>query len=376
MNNLIDVFNLFFCNCKKLFPCSVSILDGKMLFNVYSESMVVLNKIADKFSYYFSVSDIACDNSICQLGASLNRVSNEVCSYIRKHGKLITIHLGSRRDQCRDGFRIEHEGFVFVLLNYSNTLVVINSKRRKILCVNSDENKLAIDIVRIAKDNIITRLMELNGWYIYHGGAVLFDGLVFLFLGEGGTGKTTSMLQICSQGGYLISNDRVFINANTNEIYGLPEDISVGQGCIDSIPALRKFFTVEKPSYRSSQEKIMFPLSNFSTVFNSRLLPKAHKIDFVLFPDCCPSLELDIPLLEHVNEDSFSEFILKYCLSPYDVEHPHWTEMFSLDEQIVKMGQASIHSKLKFACPTYLHYSSAKTVDWNFIKERLCSYEF
>lgn len=56
-----------------------------------------------------------------------------------------------------------------------------------------------------------------------HGGAILFSKLAYVFLGESGAGKSTTVLELLKRGAKIISDDLVFIDTNTMQLLpGLP----------------------------------------------------------------------------------------------------------------------------------------------------------
>lgn len=105
------------------------------------------------------------------------------------------------------------------------------------------ENNKRLFIIALFRDHVIRHLI-CGGYFVYHASAIIFKGSnkVIVILGQSGTGKTTFALEAVKSDLFnFISEDKIVINPQNNEVYGSPtihlreDGISKYNDCISNI---------------------------------------------------------------------------------------------------------------------------------------------
>ena len=105
------------------------------------------------------------------------------------------------------------------------------SSRRNTYIFSTNLTKyLLADIV----ENILLNHARKNAWVHAHGAAWVEGGQIDIVIGESGAGKTTTLFKHVKKGAKFISNDRVFLRVNKDQLEarGFPLPVNMGCGTI------------------------------------------------------------------------------------------------------------------------------------------------
>ncbi len=67
----------------------------------------------------------------------------------------------------------------------------------------------------------LTHLLSSRGFYDLHAAGLVRDGMGYLFLGESGSGKSSTALSLVSQGWHYVSDDALFLRSSADGIESL-----------------------------------------------------------------------------------------------------------------------------------------------------------
>lgn len=136
-----------------------------------------------------------------------------------------------------------------IFFNESNgTTIIVDNKNVKIY--NSDKKGLFIDTYRTVRQLLINDLLQRGG-IVVHSSSVYMGAKGYLFVGNKGAGKTTSLFQYLNSSRSDVlygSNERTILVPKDNNIlmYGWPGTAFVGVGSIYSTIGLRKLINVHR----------------------------------------------------------------------------------------------------------------------------------
>lgn len=135
-----------------------------------------------------------------------------------------------------------------IFVNEVNGTTIIIDNKKNVRIYNSDKKGLFIDTYRMVRQLLINDLLQRGG-IVVHSSSVYMGGKGYLFVGNKGAGKTTSLFQYLNSSRSDIlygSNERTILIPKDNKIlmFGWPGTAFVGVGTIYSTIGLRKLINV------------------------------------------------------------------------------------------------------------------------------------
>lgn len=195
-----------------------------------------------------------------------------------------------------------------------------------VILISNDVSFLSLESRRIIKDVILSRDAEANNSLIYHCSCASFSNDGIVIVGEKGSGKTTTLLKLLSEGGSFVTSDRGYLNVNDFCIRGWPEPLNVSTTVLE----LFGYPILSNDSVKSNG-KISIPYTNLAKRLKINLSCSSLISTFVF-----PVVNLtQKTVLRKASEDECRYMLLKNCLTPNDFEHPHWMDIVSIDCNLI-----------------------------------------
>lgn len=332
--------------------------------SLYSNVNEVHEEVHHRLGYYFKVkNNISSKNnpnaivksSLISYKGQLGKINNVFTNF----GEKIVIHGGNNPEENRKGFKLSYGQELFINIQDTSSLIYVNKEKKEINILNFNSENLAKDTRRLIKDNLISRYLEKNNWVIFHGGFVSYQGKGILFTGKSGAGKTTALMNLCSDGAHFVSNDRVFIRQRSDkgyEVMGWPENINIGLGAAFENSNLRphipkKFSTINDKNVWNLSQKWSLSLKKFNEIFQNQIQSYCTDLSLIIVPNVSP-VTLQNCLIK-IDKPQLESLLLKNCLTPTDSEHPHWAEYIFLNEKDTKESAMKLIKSLSHSSNAY-----------------------
>ena len=212
-------------------------------------------------------------------------------------------------------------------IKYSDSIYSTLDKRYFIEYVNPESLHIYYDKDRIKLNDLIyiireiyVRLQENNYSLFMHGSTVSIDKNGILILGSSGSGKTSLMYKLLSEGNEFVSNDRTFLTIDDYLEY-FPIPIITSVGSLLNYDKLRKHIIL-KSDYRkniihSGKTEAKFPITSLelSELPNLKMLGRVPLSAIII-----PKINLDDRSVFDIQKcTSFSQ-IKENCFTPTDSE--------------------------------------------------------
>jgi hypothetical protein len=140
-------------------------------------------------------------------------------------------------------------------------------------CFDSNDlinETLIYNLLSFFMTELLTRIFMKKNIYPIHASALSDKINSFLFIGNPGAGKTTTMLQLLNTGYSLLSDDRPLLDKKGN-VYSFYRPVNVS---VDMLPFLSNMFIHMKNIYiKSEVKKISVPISSFQDNITDNYLP-------------------------------------------------------------------------------------------------------
>ena len=106
---------------------------------------------------------------------------------------------------------VRRDGDVLHVIFFGTCRFRIDTGKHHIVICDIAETAQQSDLIHLLNDHIAPRLLAYEGLLILHGSAVDCDGVIALFLGETGAGKSTLALSLDQAGYRLLGDDAVIV---------------------------------------------------------------------------------------------------------------------------------------------------------------------
>ena len=172
-------------------------------------------------------------------------------------------------------------------------------------------------------DSIIIKYAKSKGGLLFHAAACGDPNDVRLIIGEGGSGKTTTLLSaIENVQNSCIANDRCLIMKENNEyfVYGLPYTINIRRESLSMFKGLN-VQNIHIP--KNSKNKIVFSHKQLIT----RNL-KCGILKNILLPNCSIPNKTKI---NRVNGDGGRSYLVASCYSYKNIKFNDWHGLYQIE---------------------------------------------
>lgn len=113
---------------------------------------------------------------------------------------------------CDDGWpEIRRDGNILHIIFCGTCRFRVDTETREILVCDIVEGTLENDLAHLLNDHVAPRLLAHSGLLVLHGSAVDCGGVMAIFLGETGAGKSTLALSLDQAGYRLLGDDAVIV---------------------------------------------------------------------------------------------------------------------------------------------------------------------
>ncbi|WP_240479716.1 hypothetical protein [Paenibacillus wynnii] len=197
------------------------------------------------------------------------------------------------------GIRVNKDGKEFIFCTKSQTILVFDRQKRDILICTQEvdvrhEELVYIELIR----DLILKNEENHGVTVLHAACAYKNDQATLIIGPKGAGKSTMLLELVSNNGYLfMSGDKTFLWAEQGKIMasGWPDYPHLGLGTLSKHPELVSAFHLSdriaaaEDDLWSTDHKMAFDPKLFK-----RIIPHASKgvvcsVGQFLYPRLYPS---------------------------------------------------------------------------------------
>lgn len=211
-----------------------------------------------------------------------------------------TIHM-MEEDQLKINAYI-HKNLLSHILNFNERTVGIKWLRRFLY-------QKYMTAMRAALHLPLFYLLESKGFLLLHGSAVSRNGGGYLFLGAGGTGKTTLALDLVLNHGFkFLAEDFLIIKGD--EVYAFPEKVRVSESFLKyssmSSGGRFNFKIYNKYHIHLPKEKIASS-TTCSRIFFTRISPEI-KLDMIGLEEAAKHISLIHNYIREFPENSFLAF--------------------------------------------------------------------
>jgi len=135
----------------------------------------------------------------------------------------------------------------------------------------------------------VFELLRAQGLYLYHSAAVAIDNQGILIAGKSGQGKTTLALQLFSQGGYFLADDRCLLKSINHQIKIINFRESV-RAFPENLSSMSQFQGLKA---NTPEGKAIFSIEDF--------LPRQYigelALKLLCFPNWTPGVESSLALI-------------------------------------------------------------------------------
>lgn len=213
------------------------------------------------------------------------------------------------------------------------------------LCIKNDEYHYKI-FGNGTKDNtkglswiireLLIRELESRNYYYMHGTGIVIENKGVLILGNSGSGKTTLATKLIEQKeGFMLSNDRVFINSN--QMFYYPLSINYPEKLIEESNELREY-------YIKNNKNGKVPLTAINLIYPNIKNITKHQIDLLIFPKI---IENGYEITK-LSENDVLERLEKVNFTPIDTENERkeWLKYRSINIEELEQRKKETHKKL------------------------------
>ena len=189
---------------------------------------------------------------------------------------------------------------------------------------------------------ILSAHLRGDGWYVFHAGGVEIDGRGMMIVGDSGSGKTSLVLGLVSQGAGYIGNERIFVKPTTSsiEVHPFPQAAAIGIGTATELTAMRHLVerpdSIGYPQFRYNVENVARTSPELRAALPDKLLVPAADViellggrygttaavDGVLFPQI--DIQGDVSV-DEMPSQSANEILRRNRIpSKHDLAYPVW----------------------------------------------------
>jgi hypothetical protein len=236
----------------------------------------------------------------------------------------------------RSLYKVNEREAVISITRENNEIVLYTSD--SMFCETLVYRELYIHIII----SLIVKYSEANGALLLHAAAVSVKNNSCLIVGEGGSGKTTTLLtSMKSEGVNCISNDKCLLfPEESNTIYGIPNTINIRNESILSFPELNL-----TPSL--GQRKVLVP---HKSIISSNI--QSGTVKCIAFPKC------NLPertTCDSISSDRAFSKMLSQCESyENNDKFTNWHEFFTRPVFFDSAYRESVILNLCSCAPSYI----------------------
>lgn len=296
---------------------------------VHTNDHEELNDIVNRLTPYFQVNKGENQHTLARVYSIFDtELYNQFIRDFDSVNQKIIGHLGNTINQKREYKYFSYENNDIFQSLKNDTVIITDKDNSAVYVISNDKKKISLELRRVIKDNILSRLAEKNKSAVFHTAIASKDNKGIMIIGDKGAGKTTTLIKLLKDYNMnFVTSDRGYLKLNNNKIFasGWPEPLNVGYG---SLKAFTLGNIINSEIIKKGQEKIVIPYNKIPQVLLNSVVHGTY-IDTVLFP----KINLDkSTTIEKLQLKDVIRRLQNSCLSPYDKEHPHWLKYVDLDE--------------------------------------------
>ncbi|KZE55748.1 hypothetical protein AV540_04435 [Brevibacillus parabrevis] len=229
-------------------------------------------------------------------------------------------------------------------------LIMLDSNKNHFyLLSNGLVEDVRFEPARIIRE-IFTRELEKQGFFLMHAAVVEKEGKSYLFCGNKGAGKTTTLIGLMNSGYNIVTNDRVFIGIEGTQILsiGWPGAVAITLETMLLFPKLKEILpsvrTMRFPQRRLDEEIDLTKHDLFSNDKKNKVDLTPSEISAIFGVEVKKEAILDqIIILGGFNEELQNEktrskeivrLVRENLLYPEDPSYPVWFNMRSSSDEI------------------------------------------
>ena len=177
-------------------------------------------------------------NNTCNYKVKLSYLINDeiykkIYAHIKNSSYNERILIYKSNTKIKHGYKYYFENYQMIVCQEEPYIVIL--KKDETICITTSLNKNKIRLFSRIILEMLFRIKYLQGFKLIHAACVEINGKGVLICGEKHRGKTTLLLHLLASGkGKLVSNDKVFLNKETNEVQFVPLVVRVGQGTVNN----------------------------------------------------------------------------------------------------------------------------------------------
>lgn len=225
-------------------------------------------------------------------------------------GITLTAWVTNRHNQFGNSYFSINKLIADFLNGDPNTCILVDLSRNCFIYLYNHVNTYTTLVPMRLIRSLMMRPLLKNDCFYFHAAAIRYYNKAFLFTGNSGSGKTSTVLHFMNnKQGELIANDKVFIGVESHDevkVYGWPTVVSLGVGNLNQYDQLRKYL-VEIDDVTCSQDlfgyapkkeyleltqdqlkalkkegnKLVISHMHLSSLFNKKIIPYA-KINAII----------------------------------------------------------------------------------------------
>jgi len=246
-----------------------------------------------------------------------------------------------------------------------NVYYIVNKPHRKIIVLVSACNDAGkYTIMRTVRSLIKLQLIE-HGMVPFHAACVVKNNYGIAFTGNKFSGKTTTLINMLSRGGYqFLSNDKVLLMRRNSSfhVYGLPTAVGVRVGTLRLFNNLKSLIdngaeldninneVLDEFKLSDPHTRIYFTPNKFAALLRCQST-RQTKLQCLVFPELLESAAES--KLVQMSKNTAQDYLLGQYLDIFFPHQPYWNRLVKMDSSDWKAHVNAVIDQLSAHVPVY-----------------------